>query len=249
MKPQSLQDAIKAKALRQEQARQEKGWKEPYVKKYEITAADLAKSPAQAPASASPMYATSAPSAPTVLPSPDVSAIKKMVQDVQSELKQQRMDIAALQKENNDLREALQSVQQQLQPQQQTHQQSATTASSSDHSTPLEGPASPKKAKQPASPAPHSIEDLAEAQRLDKAMRHFMRTQEGLYDAKYMTIREETDGRLICFKNKIYIPLKLRDKTIQYYKSEHATESLALAAMRKNCCWPDLEKDFFDHKQ
>jgi septal ring factor EnvC (AmiA/AmiB activator) len=242
MKPQSLQDAIKAKALRKEQVRQEKGWKDPYVKKYEITAADLVKSPAQAPALASPMYATSAPA---VLLTPDVSAIKKMMQDVQSELKQQRMDIAALQKENKELKEALQAVQQQLQ--QQT-QQSTTTASSSDHNTPLEEPTSPKKAKQPASPAPHSIEDLAEAQRLDKAMRHFMRTQEGLYDAKYMTIREETDGRLICFKNKIYIPLQLRDKTIQYYKSEHATESLALAAMRKNCCWPDLEKDFFDHK-
>jgi DNA repair exonuclease SbcCD ATPase subunit len=246
MKPQSLQDAIKAKALRKEQVRQENGWKEPYVKKYEITAADLVKSsPAQAPALASPMYATSAPA---VLPTPDVSAIKKMMQDMQSELKQQRMDIAALQKENKELKEALQSVQQQLQQQQQT-QQSTTTASSSDHNTtPLEEPCSPKKAKQPASPAPHSIEDLAEAQRLDKAMRHFMRTQEGLYDAKYMTIREETDGRLICFKNKIYIPLQLRDKTIRYYKSEHATESLALAAMRKNCCWPDLEKDFFDHK-
>ena len=76
-----------------------------------------------------------------------------------------------------------------------------------------------------------------------------MKTKEGLYESKYMSIREEKGGNLVCFKKKIYIPQALREKTIDFYKSEHSTDSIALAALRKNCCWPDLEKDFFGQGQ
>lgn len=241
MKPQSLQDAIKAKAAKQQQARQAGGWKEPAVKKYTVTAEDLARSPKR--------DARTLPSTPAYFASPvqpafnnDVMAIKKAVEVMQTELKQQRVDITTLRTENKELRDLIRSL------------QSATTNSNPTSSravSPSSDPviSSPKKAKTPASVEPHSTEDLADAQRLDKAMRHFMRTQEGLYDGKHMSIREEKDGRIICFKNKIYIPLKLRDVTIKHYKNEHPTESVALAALRKNCCWPDLEKDFFEHKE
>ena len=239
MKPQSLQDAIKAQALRKEKARQSEGWKEPYVKKYEITAADLVKSPTrqpQAPPAAPPLYA----SAPLGNNNQELEAIKKMVHRMQVDLQQQRADITALQKENKKLRAALDSPQQ-------TRSNGGT--GSSCMSSPPYSPISPKKAKPPASLEPHKAEDLVEHQRLDKALRHFIKTKEGLYDSKYMSIREEKGGSLVCFKKKIYIPLKLREKTIQYYKNEHVTDSIALEALRKNCCWPDLEKDFFSQTQ
>jgi hypothetical protein len=56
MKPQSLQDAIKAAALKNQTNRQKTGWKEPVVKQHKITAEDLK-------AAASPKAALLAPAA------------------------------------------------------------------------------------------------------------------------------------------------------------------------------------------
>ena len=150
---------------------------------------------------------------------------------MQIDLKRQRADIAELRNENKEIREALRA-----QPSNRDR----------DSITP---PASPTKNKPPASMEPHTLADLSEYQRLDKALRHFMKTKEGLYDSKYMTIREEKGGNLVCFKKKIYIPEKLREKTIRHYKKEHLSDVMALAALRKNCCWPELEKDFFSPNQ
>lgn len=240
MKPQSLQDAIKAQALRKEKARQTGGWKEPYVKKYEITAEDLAKSPkrVQSPMPVPPLYA----SAPPAVNNQELVSLKTIVEGMQQELKQQRVDITTLQKENEELRRTLRS--------RPSIGDSAQGSSSSRcMQSPPSSPTSLKKAKPPALLEPHSVEDLAKYQRLDEALRYFMKTKQGLYDSKYLSIREEKGGNLVCFKNKIFIPHKLREKTIRHYKSEHPTDSIALAALRKNCCWPDLEKDFFGQGQ
>jgi hypothetical protein len=110
-------------------------------------------------------------------------------------------------------------------------------------SSPLASPS--KKAKPPASLEPHAAEDLLASQRKDKALRHFLKTKEGLFDSKYMSLREVPGGNLVLFKKKIYIPEKLRSKTIQYYRDEYSGGE-ALEKMRKNCCWPDMETDFCD---
>jgi hypothetical protein len=220
MKPQSLQDAIKAQALRKERARQSEGWKEPIVKQHKITADDLVKSPrrTQAPLAAPPLYASVA-MLPTAASNAELISVKKLVLEMQSELKRQRDDIKQLQKDNKELQETMKSF-----------------SSEKENS----------KVKATASLEPHSVKDLAEAQRLDKTLRHFMKTKEGLYDSKHMSIREENGSNIICFKSKIYIPESLRVKTIKHYKRFHPTDSIALAALRRNCCWPDLEKDFYD---
>jgi hypothetical protein len=89
---------------------------------------------------------------------------------------------------------------------------------------------------------------LADHQRRDKALRRFMKTKTGLYDVKFMSIREVDDQQIFCFKRKAYIPVKLRTTTIRYYKEQHADadDDDALAALTKNCIWPDLDVDFYN---
>lgn len=218
MKPQSLQDAIKAQALSKEKARQSGGWKEPVVKQHKVTAEDLVKSPSrrvQSPVATQSLYALDNP---LTIQNTELIDLKKIVNEMQKDLKIQKNEIAALQKENIKLRNDLEAL-------------------SSEKEN---------KVKIPASMEPHSAKDIEEGQRQDKVLRQFMKTKEGPFDSKHLSIREESGSNIVCFKKKIYIPENLRSKTIRYYKRSHPTDSEALAALRKNCCWLDLEKDFYD---
>lgn len=218
MKPQSLQDAIKAQALRREKARESGGWKEPVIKQHKVSADDLAKSPSrrvQSPIATKSLYESVNP---LTVYNTDITSIKKIIEEMQKDLKNQKDDIVALQRENLQLRNDL-----------------AALSSEKEN-----------KVKTPASLEPHSAKDLEEGQRLDKALRQFMKTKEGLFDSKHMSIREENGCSIICFKKKIYVPETLRSKTIRHYKRSHPTDSEAMTALRKNCCWLDLEKDFYD---
>lgn len=218
MKPQSLQDAIKAQALRREKARQSGGWKEPVVKQHKVSAEDLVRSPSravQSPIATQPIYSSVNPATTN---NAELNSIKKMIEEMKKDLIIQKNDIAALKQENAMLRNDL-----------------AALSSEKEN-----------KVKTPASLEPHSAKDLEENQRSDKVLRHFMKTKEGLFDSKHMSIREENGCNIICFRKKIYIPENLRSKTIRHYKRSHPTDSEALTALRKNCCWLDLEKDFYD---
>lgn len=221
MKPQSLQDAIKAQALRREKARQSGGWKEPVVKEHKVTAEDLVKSPTrrlQSPIAAPPIYASS--NVPPVN-NTELLSIKKMLEEMKDELKSQRNDISLLRKENKELRNAIEAL--------------CTDRDEKEN-----------KVKAPALLEPNSANEIADGQRIDKDLRLFMKTKEGLYDTKYLSFRDENGSNIVCFKKKIYIPESLRAKTIKYYKRQHSNDREALAAIRKNCIWPDLEKDFYD---
>lgn len=221
MKPQSLQDAIKEQALRKEKARQSGGWKEPVIKQHKVSAEDLVRSPsrmAQSPIAMPPIYSSAV--MPTTTNNTEINSIKKIIEQMKKDLLIQKNEIAVLRQENVALRNDLNAV----------------MSSEKENS----------KVKVPASLEPHSAKDLEESQRLDKALRNFMKTKEGLFDSKHMSIRDEQGCNIICFRKKIYIPDKLRSKTIQYYKRLHHTDSEALTALRKNCCWLDLEKDFYD---
>ena len=304
MKPQSLQEAIKAQALAKARRREGGGWKEPVVKQHKITAEEMkacASPEAQTPMNTIPIYTVAASS----INNEEVTVIKDLMQmqllplveSLSQELKQQKSAISAMQEENKDLsnclerqnhtisslkqenRELKEMIQQQsasllsalradnnelkaLLKEQTKKNETELTSSSATPITPVaqsrpklsvpmspyfsSPPASPsKKAKPPASLEPHAAEDLLAAQRKDKALRHFMKTKEGLFDSKYMSLREVSGGNVVLFKKKIYIPEKLRSKTIQYYRAEYS-DSEALEKMRKNCCWPDMETDYSD---
>ena len=103
------------------------------------------------------------------------------------------------------------------------------------------------KGKKALSIEPHTAFELTEHQRGDKALRRFMKTKTGLFDAKSMSIREVEDQQILCFKKKAYIPARLRFKTIRYHKEQHADcEQDALAALKKHCIWLDMDMEFFN---
>ena len=244
MKPQALQEAIKAQALRKAKSRENKGWKEPVVKKHQVTAEEMKGSArrVQTPAASTP-YTSAAPTA-------DMSGIQQRVSNLSADMNQLKMQLAdaqkeikALQAENKELL-ALKAEMAELKRSIQT--QTGNSALLNQESASTSPPASPVKTnKPPASMEPHTSKELVEHQRKDKVLREFMKTKQGLYDPKYLSLREVDEGNIVCFKRKIYIPKKLRDKSISHYKREFIVESMALAALRKNCCWPELEKDFF----
>lgn len=244
MKPQSLQDAIKANALKKATARQNGGWKEPVVKVHKVTADDLKRATPAATAMGSGVGNGIPMAAMPNNASYELTAINGKLSEILQEIRKQGHDIKALKEENERLREEVRQMRE---------SNNNTSMSASYHfptsmltNSPV---ASPKKAKPPASLDPHTAVELVEAQRLDKALRQYMKTKEGLYEAKYMSLRPAStptgDHNIVCFKKRIYIPTTLRQKTIDYYKRHNTTDSQALEALRKNCIWPDLEKDFY----
>jgi hypothetical protein len=230
MKPQSLQDAIKANALKKAQARQSGGWKEPVVKVHKVTAEDMKRSTPAAATSSIPAGGAPAPA----IPNYELTSINNKLSEILQEIRKQGSDIKALREENERLREEVRQMKE--------SNDATSVATTSYHPS---SPVSPKKVKPPASLDPHNPIDLVESQRLDVTLRTYMKTKEGLYDGKYMSLRPAAGGNIVCFKRRIYIPIKLRQKTIQHYKRHNTSESKALEALRKNCIWPDLEKDFY----
>jgi hypothetical protein len=239
MKPQSLQDAIKANALKKATARQNGGWKEPVVKVHKVTADDMKRAtPAAAMGGGGvPGTATAAMAMPTS--SYELTAINGKLSEILQEIRKQGSDIKALREENERLREEVRQMK--------ASNDASMSASASFNypSSMTNSPVSPKKTKPPAALDPHTAADLVEAQRQDKALRQYMKTKEGLYEAKYMSLRPAAGGNIVCFKKRIYVPATLRKKTIDYYKRYNATDSQALEALRKNCIWLELEKDFY----
>lgn len=295
MKPQSLQEAIKAQALARAQKRQKGEWKEPIIKQHKVTAEDLVAASRKGPAATAPMIAMANP-----ICNAEVTAISNLINvKLLPLMEEMSIETKILKKDNTEIRELLQktsvvsnreescdiellkSLKTQLEEANvdicelkaliESHAEKAdkeiselkklikaqagnlptaplspspTTKFYSLPESPIKSPS--KKPKPPSSLEPHSAKDLLEAQRKDKVLRLFMKTKEGLYDPKYMSLREVPNvGNIVMFKRKIYIPEILRAETIAHYKKMHDTDSQALEMMRKNTCWPDLEKDFF----
>lgn len=242
MKPQSLQDAIKANALKKATARQNGGWKEPVVKVHKVTADDMKRATPAAAMGGGGVPGTAAAGAAMAMPnssSYELTAINGKLSEILQEIRKQGSDIKALREENERLREEVRQMKE-------SNDASMSASASFQYpSSMTNSPVSPKKTKPPAALDPHTAADLVEAQRLDKALRQYMKTKEGLYEAKYMSLRPAAGGNIVCFKKRIYVPATLRKKTIDYYKRYNATDSQALEALRKNCIWEDLEKDFY----
>jgi hypothetical protein len=108
----------------------------------------------------------------------------------------------------------------------------------------LDPPSSPRKGKQKTLPsiAPHDASELFELQRKDKALKVYLKTREGLYDEKHLSVDIINGQDIICFKNRAYIPAVLRAKTIQYYQQNIPV--VPMTALRKNCIWPEMETDY-----
>jgi len=245
MKPQELQDAIKAAALKKK-AKVEKGeWKEPIEKRHRITREEFAKAKKlQVPQGTSSMALTAAPM--------NMDLVHKLERERQEwrkekdglleEMKLHRSEMDELRKEMTKLREDMQE----LRVKNSHLQQGATRELSASPKKQLEASPLEKEEEEPLSPKPHTAESLYEFQRKDKALRDFMKTQKGLFPAGHMDIKEIAGKKIVCFKNRIYVPLKLRDKTLAYYFDTYPKDPKR--AMMKQCVWPELEKDFNEYK-
>jgi hypothetical protein len=316
MKSQCLQDAIKAQALKLSKARENGGWKEPVVKKHQVTADELRH--ARFPVSAPPVVAPITPSttATRMISTPDVTKMniemsnlsvqlreqKESLERAVSELNEAKQETRELKSERQtsfqEFRDEMDKIQQRLHFEidrlasqleeakneirslqrdnvslkglqaemaeireliSSTHTSNSNKENSSTNYGSIHAndsntncgyystPTSPKKQRPPARMNPHTADEIVEAQRKDKVLREFMQTKQGLYDPKYMTIHEAAN--IVCFKRKIYVPASLRLATIRYYKSEYpSSEEQALEQLRKNCCWPELEKHFYQNK-
>lgn len=70
-----------------------------------------------------------------------------------------------------------------------------------------------------------------------------------MYPRKVMSI-ETIDGlKIVYFHRKIYVPEKLRPKTIMYYFNTYSPASQAKSKLKEYCIWPDIEKDIASYEE
>lgn len=89
---------------------------------------------------------------------------------------------------------------------------------------------------------PFTPEKLQYHQRKDDVFQKYIKTKEGLYPMKKMSIHDVGSSTIVCFKNRVYIPEKLREKTIQHYQKAYST-SMYQDKIQEYCIWPNMERD------
>ena len=73
-----------------------------------------------------------------------------------------------------------------------------------------------------------------------------MQSQTGLPNtAKNMSVMDIDGNKLVYFKKKVYIPVKLRRKTVKFYCESYPDD--AHSTLRKNCIWPERDEDVDNH--
>ena len=71
----------------------------------------------------------------------------------------------------------------------------------------------------------------------------------GMYPKFSMSVKDVDGLKLVFFYKKLYVPEKLRTKTLQYYYDHHsAAEGGWTRAMAKNVIWPSLDTDVTNFK-
>jgi hypothetical protein len=85
---------------------------------------------------------------------------------------------------------------------------------------------------------PHRSETLYEEQRKDSVLRRFMKNRE---KTPNMSVRTVHGYNLVFFSDRIYIPIKLREQTMEYYKKKYRYSPIS--ALERNCFWPDMKTD------
>lgn len=62
-----------------------------------------------------------------------------------------------------------------------------------------------------------------------------------MYPKSKMSVESVGDTSLVFFKSRVYIPEKLREKTLKWYFDSYGSN--AKAKLSIHCIWPDQEKD------
>ena len=109
-----------------------------------------------------------------------------------------------------------------------------------------------KSRQVPVSIKPHSAETLAKAQRKDKALKEYLKSQTGLpYAHKTLMIQDAVEGdethHLVLFEERMYIPAKLREQTMAHYVKTRPYDSVT--ALQQHCIWPDHVEEMKDFRK
>lgn len=98
---------------------------------------------------------------------------------------------------------------------------------------------------------PHSASDVAHAQASDaKLMAAIEGKSAGMYPKFSMSVKQVDGLKLVFFYKKLYVPEKLRTKTLKYYYDHHnnAADGGWTRVMAKHVIWPSLDTDVTNFK-
>lgn len=231
MKPQALQDAIKLKASKGMTNRNRGGsFKDPYVKKYKITAEDIAAEKARSGRGGmAPMGTYNGPPIPLGGGGGGGAAAAEALKKVEQMRAEFIKDRDSILKEMKQLREEMKSHKAEMDKMQKENQKLKEQLKNG------------KSAPAQPSLEPHTPADFFAVQRKDKELREYMTKQVGLYPAKVMGVEIYDEKKMITFKKKLYLPAKLRKKTMEHYKSTKGSDWRA--AIKKNFIWLEIDED------
>lgn len=71
-----------------------------------------------------------------------------------------------------------------------------------------------------------------------------MKPSDDFYPKKQMSVETVEGTKVVLFKKKLYIPEKLRQKTMSWYFDNYPDASAKLAA---HCTWPTQDKDVSEY--
>lgn len=95
---------------------------------------------------------------------------------------------------------------------------------------------------------PFTAEKLEYHQRKDESFQHYIKTKEGLYPMKDMSVASVDTYRIVQFYKKVYIPIKLREKVIVHYENTYGIMA-GTDKLKENCIWPDMDSDIQKYRQ
>jgi len=83
----------------------------------------------------------------------------------------------------------------------------------------------------------------------DEALKEFLASSKAtMYSKKAMSVEKKDGINLVFFNDKIYIPQRLRAKTMKWYFDNYGKES-ASQKLEAHCTWPEQESDVKEFAQ
>jgi cell division septum initiation protein DivIVA len=92
--------------------------------------------------------------------------------------------------------------------------------------------------------APHTAQEVAHGQASDaKLVAYLEGKSAGMYPKFSMSVRDVDGLKLVFFYKKLYVPEKLREKTLKYYHDKYSSDGSWTRVLAKQVIWPSLDAD------
>lgn len=91
---------------------------------------------------------------------------------------------------------------------------------------------------------PHTAQEVAHGQASDtKLVAYLEGKSAGMYPKFSMSVKDVDGLKLVFFYKKLYVPEKLREKTLKYYHDKHSSDGSWTRVLAKQVIWPSLDAD------